>query len=510
MAARCLASALVRRRPWMMPIATSSAITNPMRSFSSGADEEFQVAPEILRDPAIGDAFHLDTSNLWTIFRGPVSLVATFLDSVHVATGAPWWIVLAGSTIAVRAALFPVTVIQLRKTAQLAQLSGKLPSPVPPPGSGVTQLEQFKLYSQKRKELGVPSPAWCFASLFVQVPIFISWTLAIRNMAINKYPGFETGGALWFTDLTVPVSGDLGALLPISLSVAYICHIEVSLKGIEPKPGIVGSLLSFYGWWLRFCVIPVCISGFYFPQGVFMYWLPNTLFSLAQTLCLRSSYFRKRLGLPVMVAPKASADPRASQSETLIKLAAEHVVRKNRDAAVQCLKAALKKDPENATAYFALGKLHTDASEWAEATDLLAQAASKAKDNKLQISAYLALGIALYKQVGVFHRWLPNSLYCLQGKIGEATAALKCVASMEEPQDGASRKKYNVALVTLGSLLSQDGQKFAALEYLERAARYDPKVGDLYVEQIKKELAQAKEVEEVEEADVQTGDSHVR
>jgi membrane protein insertase Oxa1/YidC/SpoIIIJ len=95
----------------------------------------------------------------------------------------------------------------------------------------------------------------------------------------------EQGGSLWFTDLTVPVQGALGALFPTLVAVTYFINLQISFKGIEKQKGMMGTLMKFYKWWLEAATIPAFIFGFYLPQGVFMYWLTNNCCSLAQVNC---------------------------------------------------------------------------------------------------------------------------------------------------------------------------------------------------------------------------------
>jgi YidC/Oxa1 family membrane protein insertase len=61
---------------------------------------------------------------------------------------------------------------------------------------------------------------------FFQVTIFISFFLAVRNLAQLPVPGFSTGGIGWFTDLTM---ADPFYILPICSSLGMLLGFEVLL-----------------------------------------------------------------------------------------------------------------------------------------------------------------------------------------------------------------------------------------------------------------------------------------
>ena len=67
--------------------------------------------------------------------------------------------------------------------------------------------------------------------------MFLTAVLSVRGMAAAHWPGFETGGLLWFTDLTAPALrlaelsaplGSLGAALPAVVAAALFVNIKRS------------------------------------------------------------------------------------------------------------------------------------------------------------------------------------------------------------------------------------------------------------------------------------------
>ena len=54
-----------------------------------------------------------------------------------------------------------------------------------------------------RRRLGAISPAWIVAAPLVQIPAFVSMSMAVRRVAESGADhGLQSGGALWFPDLT--------------------------------------------------------------------------------------------------------------------------------------------------------------------------------------------------------------------------------------------------------------------------------------------------------------------
>ncbi|KAL0354387.1 UNVERIFIED_CONTAM: ALBINO3-like protein 2, chloroplastic [Sesamum radiatum] len=55
----------------------------------------------------------------------PVQALISLLDACHDATGFPWWIIISSSTVAMRLALFPLVVLQLKKLKRIGEIFPK-------------------------------------------------------------------------------------------------------------------------------------------------------------------------------------------------------------------------------------------------------------------------------------------------------------------------------------------------------------------------------------------------
>ncbi|KAK2978488.1 hypothetical protein RJ640_003242 [Escallonia rubra] len=123
-----------------------------------------------------------------------------------------------------------------------------MPPPIPPPFSGRSYKDQFKLFMKERRAVGCPSYLWFVAYTSVQVPCFILWMTAIRRMALDHHSGFDyvrhyfvhlnsrhplapssKGGALWFKNLTQTPSGVLGLIFPLLIAGLHLINVQSSL-----------------------------------------------------------------------------------------------------------------------------------------------------------------------------------------------------------------------------------------------------------------------------------------
>ncbi|VVA27374.1 PREDICTED: mitochondrial inner membrane [Prunus dulcis] len=100
--------------------------------------------------------------------------------------------------------------------------------------------------------------------------------MQIRNMA-EKVPSFQSGGALWFTDLTTPHNL---LILPVLTSLTFLITVECNMQeGLEGNP--IAQTMKNYSRILAAISVPVMMS---FPKALFCYWLTSNLLSLTYGL----------------------------------------------------------------------------------------------------------------------------------------------------------------------------------------------------------------------------------
>lgn len=161
---------------------------------------------------------------------GPTSLMQTVLESTYVYTGLPWWASLTLVAIGVRLVLVKPTLDasenaqklqDLQKNPRYAAATERMKTSLFN-GDHLAGAEARHKISVMNKEAGY-SP-WKNMIGMVQIPLGIGMFRVINGMAALPVPSFETGGLLWFTDLTIP---DPYFLLPILTGIVFTSAMRV-------------------------------------------------------------------------------------------------------------------------------------------------------------------------------------------------------------------------------------------------------------------------------------------
>lgn len=159
----------------------------------------------------------------------PVGLIEEFFEILHVTTGLPWWGTITLATIILRLALFPLIIkgqLNIAKLTKIQPKSQKLMDQIRKAREEGDQ-QTLMIKSVELKQLFLDNDINMFSSSLlplVQMPIFISFFIALRKMAELPVPGFEHDGILWFKDLSVP---DPQIILPFLVSGGFIAMLEV-------------------------------------------------------------------------------------------------------------------------------------------------------------------------------------------------------------------------------------------------------------------------------------------
>ncbi|KNA25997.1 hypothetical protein SOVF_001420 [Spinacia oleracea] len=478
-----------------------SPSTTPFRYFSSQpSDTDFTHQLNSVTESELRNLGFLDGSQVSDAINSllddsilPIRYLVSLLDGFHDVTGLPWWIVIASSTVAMRITLFPLILLQLRKLKKIGEVFPKLPPPFPPPFSGRRYVDQFSHFSRERRALGCPSFLWFLASFTVQVPCFILWMASIRRMSLDQYPGFDTGGILWFQNLSEVPSGLYGPIFPVLIASLHFCNIQITFRSslaAEGK-GTFQFLAKLYKKYLEFLTLPMLFIGFHIPQGSLVYWATNSSLTLIQQLCLQNPAIRQKWGLSNQAVNKAieqersvsgSALPDAPKKRGLVSVfdltplqlvdqSVSYLNAERMDKALPLLRVALDKDPECYSALIVMGQIKLQQNDYEEAVECLECAISKISLGKptaaetvdLLIQAYMLAGAAYYRQ----------------GKIAESFAHYESLRDIEVPEEPIGKARYYEGIMCFASFLLNEGRKDEAAKYLRMACAFDPQY-DIY------------------------------
>ncbi|CAJ2664451.1 unnamed protein product [Trifolium pratense] len=232
----------------------------------------------------------------------PVQVLQYAIDAVHSFTGLNWWAAIVLTTVLIRTATVPLLINQLKATSKLTLMRPHLEA-IKEEMDGKTFDPEAVAEGQKRmkrlfKEYGV-SPFTPMKGLFIQGPVFISFFLAISNMA-EKMPSFKHGGAFWFTDLSTP---DALYIFPVLTALSFLIVVECNVQeGMEGNP--MGDTMKKFSRILAFVSVPLTMG---FPKAIFCYWITSNLFSLAYGTVLKVPGMKKTLGIPEIPAAPTSS-----------------------------------------------------------------------------------------------------------------------------------------------------------------------------------------------------------
>ncbi|KAL5711747.1 hypothetical protein ACHQM5_013993 [Ranunculus cassubicifolius] len=236
----------------------------------------------------------------------PVAALQYIIDGVHSFTGLNWWASIALTTLMIRGATVPLLVNQLKASAKLAkmrpqleEIKQRMQDMAMDPNAVSEGRQQMNALFKKH---GV-TPFTPLKGLFIQGPVFISFFLAISNMA-EKVPSFKQGGTLWFTDLTTP---DALYVFPIMTALTFLITVEFNMQeGMEGNP-VAGTMKTFSRI-IGVLTVPFTMS---FPKAIFCYWITSNVFSFTYGFVIKRPNVKKFLKLPAF----PSSSPNTEQTK---------------------------------------------------------------------------------------------------------------------------------------------------------------------------------------------------
>lgn len=228
----------------------------------------------------------------------PVGLIQWSFEFLHSSAHLPWWLAIVFSTIILRTAMLPVAVSVQRNAARLnnirpetEKLMAKVKQYNQAGNSEMSSQQNAKLYALYQKHNC--NPFKMLIMPLVQLPVFVSFFVSIRQMATVPVESMKTGGLFWFTDLTL---ADPLYIMPVLSCASFMATIELGGEAGVSNPQ-TEKLKTFFRC-LAIMLIPITST---FPAGLFMYWLPASVLSMAQILVLRVPSVRAWMGIPQII-----------------------------------------------------------------------------------------------------------------------------------------------------------------------------------------------------------------
>ena len=199
------------------------------------------------------------------LFTPLTNILGAGLEYFHYSWGTPWWLSIVVLTVLVRSLLFPLTIKQVKSMRAMQELKPEMDKirAKYKDNKQKQQEELMRLYQER----SVNPLGGCFP-LLVQMPIFIAIFYVIRSFG-ETHEDFNSGGILWFQDLSVM---DPYYALPILSAVTMLAASEITSKHVDPQQR----------WLMRIMPVGITVFLLTFPAGLFMYWITSNVVTLVQ------------------------------------------------------------------------------------------------------------------------------------------------------------------------------------------------------------------------------------
>ncbi|KAJ8599963.1 hypothetical protein CTAYLR_002852 [Chrysophaeum taylorii] len=206
------------------------------------------------------------------------------LEHVHDA-GLPWWATIAATTLGVRGALLPATLVARRASARfvaaaphLRRVNALLVDALrkDDKSSRVAALYARAVHATLKVHGANPVAAFVLMPA-VHIPVFVTFAFAIRELC-ESAPNFHLEGTLWFPDLAAPDP---------TLALLAIGGTYFNLGGL-PKPSdrpgwpLVARHAAQLG---LLAALPITVQ---LPSGFLVYWLTSTGFTACSIAAFRA------------------------------------------------------------------------------------------------------------------------------------------------------------------------------------------------------------------------------
>lgn len=246
----------------------------------------------------------------------PVIVAEELLTGFHMIAGLPWWATIMCATILLRAfvttPLFVYQAVIRAKVENLkpefAELGKQLAKEVDMARRqfGWDKAMQKRKFRVTMKRLISEAyirenchPFKASLVILVQLPLWFTVSFALRNMAGGfsgglggSVPEMATGGALWFSNLTVV---DPTCILPVVLGIVNLSIIEMNALTLREESKLFRSLTYVFRG-ISIFMIPIAMTV---PSAICLYWTTSSCFGLMQNILIKLPKVRRFCRIPI-------------------------------------------------------------------------------------------------------------------------------------------------------------------------------------------------------------------
>ena len=177
----------------------------------------------------------------------PTDYVCGFIETLHLGWQIPYWEAIALTTIGLRCILLPLSIKTAQGSARMSKVRPLLQKindamKRDPKANNMATKQAYANQSKALMAQHKVNPFLSLAMPLVQLPVFMTFFFALQKMG-GYYPGMETGGMLWFEDLT---AADSTLILPIINAASFLIMVELGADGMGS-----GSQTETFKWVMR-------------------------------------------------------------------------------------------------------------------------------------------------------------------------------------------------------------------------------------------------------------------
>ncbi|KAI2613374.1 60Kd inner membrane protein-domain-containing protein [Hypoxylon sp. NC1633] len=246
---------------------------------------------------------------------GPTTCCEWLLEHVYIYTGLPWWFAIAAVAVMFRAALFIPSLTAAKHQALMQQMTRdpaflkarqEIQEAQFLTRDRAAMMQAYQKMALIKKKHGA-KPMASFIGILA-IPFSYGVFRVVRGMAAIPVPSMETGGVLWFTDLTVH---DPYFILPLaSIGLAIVMFRQNTSMATDPMSQGLASFMKYGLPPLMF----ICTA--WLPAGLQWFFLVLSCGTVLQTASTFNPGVRRWAGIPPL--PSSSLGPAIGPAATPI------------------------------------------------------------------------------------------------------------------------------------------------------------------------------------------------
>ena len=224
----------------------------------------------------------------------PTDYVCQFIEALHLGWQIPYWESIVLTTIALRCTLLPLSIKTAQGSARMSivhPLLEKINNAMKkdPKGNSQAARQAYANQSKALMKKHKVNPLMSLAMPLVQLPVFMTFFFALQKMG-GYFPGMETGGMMWFEDLT---AADSTLILPIINAASFLVMVELGADGMG-----TGSQTETFKWVMRGLALGMTPLTMHLPTGLFVYWTANNAISVSQATIMKLPAVKRFFDIP--------------------------------------------------------------------------------------------------------------------------------------------------------------------------------------------------------------------